>query len=118
MRSWTSISDSEYGRRAETLACWWLRLRGYSIVARNVRVLGREVDVVARRGRTLVVCEVKARRRGTRGRPEEMVGEAQRRRLLQAAEVLLAADPHARTARVDVVAVDGLRPRHIRAALP
>ena len=117
MRSWTSISDSEYGRRAETLACWWLRLRGYSIVARNVRVLGREVDVVARRGRTLVVCEVKARRRGTRGRPEEMVGEAQRRRLLQAAEVLLAADPYARTARVDVVAVHGLRPRHIRAAL-
>ena len=117
MRSWTSISDSEYGRRAETLACWWLRLRGYSIVARNVRVLGREVDVVARRGRTLVVCEVKARRRGVRGRPEEMVGEEQRRRLLQAAEVLLAADAHARTARVDIVAVDGLRPRHIPAAL-
>ena len=117
MRSWTSISDSEYGRRAETLACWWLRLRGYSIVARNVRVLGREVDVVARRGRTLVVCEVKARRRGARGRPEEMVGEAQRRRLLQAAEVLLAADPRARTARIDLVAVDGWRPRHIRAAL-
>ncbi len=117
MRSWTSISDSEYGRRAETLACWWLRLRGYSIVARNVRVLGREVDVVARRGRTLVVCEVKARRRGARGRPEEMVGEAQRRRLLQAAEVLLADDPRARTARVDLVAVDGWRPRHIRAAL-
>jgi putative endonuclease len=117
MPSWTSISDSEYGRRAETLACWWLRLRGYSILARNVRVLGREVDVVARRGRTLVVCEVKARRRGARGRPEEMVGEAQRRRLLQAAEVLLADDPRARTARVDLVAVDGWRPRHIRAAL-
>jgi hypothetical protein len=31
--------------------------------------------------------------------------------------VLLAADPRARTARVDVVAVHGLRPRHIRAAL-
>ena len=117
MRSWISSSDSEYGRRAETLACWWLRLRGYSIVARNVRVLGREVDVVARRGRTLVVCEVKARRRGTRGRPEEMVGETQRRRLLQAAEVLLAADPGADTARVDVIAVSGLRPRHIPAAL-
>ena len=29
MRSWTSISDSEYGRLAETVACWWLRLRGY-----------------------------------------------------------------------------------------
>jgi putative endonuclease len=117
MRSLTSISDSDYGRLAETVACWWLRLRGYSIVARNLRVLGREVDVVARRGSTLVIVEVKARRGGGRGHAEEMVGERQRRRLLEAAEVLLARDPHARTARVDVVAVHGLRPRHIVAAL-
>ncbi|HEY3763611.1 MAG TPA: YraN family protein [Gaiellales bacterium] len=117
MRSWISISDSEYGRLAETVACWWLRMRGSAIVDRNVRVLGREVDIVARRGRTLVICEVKARRGGRRGQAEEMVGERQTRRLLQAAEVLLAADPRARTARVDVVAVNGLRPRHIRAAL-
>ena len=117
MPRWTSISDSEYGRLAETIACWSLRLRGYSILARNVRVCGREVDVVARRGRTLVVCEVKARRSGRRGAPEEMVGEWQRRRLREAAEVLLAADPRARSARVDVIAVHGLRPRHISAAL-
>jgi putative endonuclease len=117
MRRWISISDSEYGRLAETIACWSLRLRGYSIVDRNVRVCGREVDVVARRGRTLVVCEVKARRSARTGRPEEMVGPWQQRRLLEAAEVLLAADPRARTARVDVIAVQGLRPRHIRAAL-
>jgi putative endonuclease len=117
MPSWISISDSEYGRLAESVACWWLRLHGYAIVARNVRVLGREVDVVARRGSTLVVVEVKARRRGRRGLPEEMVGRHQRRRLLQAAEVLLAADHRARTVRVDVVAVRGLRPRHIVSAL-
>ena len=117
MPRWTSISDSEYGRLAETIACWSLRLRGYSILARNVRVCGREVDVVARRGRTLVVCEVKARRSGRRGAPEEMVGEWQGRRLREAAEVLLAADPRARSARVDVIGVHGLRPRHISAAL-
>ena len=116
MPRWTSISDSEYGRLAESIACWSLRLRGYSVTARNVRVCGREVDVVARRGRTLVVCEVKARRSGRRGQPEEMVGEWQQRRLLEAAEVLLAADPKARSARVDVIAVHGLRPRHISAA--
>ncbi len=117
MRRWTSISDSEYGRLAETIACWSLRLRGYSILARNVRVCGREVDVVARRGRTLVICEVKARRSGRRGAPEEMVGPWQQRRLREAAEVLLAADARARSARVDVIAVHGVRPRHIRAAL-
>ena len=49
------------GRGAETLACWYLRLRGWRIVARRVRVPGGEVDIVARRGRTLAFVEVKAR---------------------------------------------------------
>ncbi|HXH53308.1 MAG TPA: YraN family protein [Sphingomicrobium sp.] len=49
------------GRAAETLACWWLRLRGWRILARRARVPGGEVDIVARRGRTLAFVEVKAR---------------------------------------------------------
>jgi len=49
------------GRRAETLACWYLRLRGWRILARRARVPGGEVDIVARRGRTLAFVEVKAR---------------------------------------------------------
>jgi putative endonuclease len=49
------------GRGAETLACWWLRLRGWRILARRARVPGGEVDIVARRGRTLAFVEVKAR---------------------------------------------------------
>ena len=49
------------GRSAETLACWFLRLRGWRIVARRVRARGGEVDIVARRGRTLAFVEVKAR---------------------------------------------------------
>jgi len=50
------------GRGAETLACWYLRLRGWRILARRARVPGGEVDIVARRGRTLAFVEVKARR--------------------------------------------------------
>ena len=49
------------GRKAETLACWYLRLRGWRILARRARVPGGEVDIVARRGRTLAFVEVKAR---------------------------------------------------------
>ena len=49
------------GRRAETIACWWLRLHGWRILARRARVPGGEVDIVARRGRTLAFIEVKAR---------------------------------------------------------
>ena len=49
------------GRAAETLACWFLRLHGWRILARRARVPGGEVDIVARRGRTLAFVEVKAR---------------------------------------------------------
>jgi len=53
------------GRRAEFLAVWWLRLKGYAILARGWsrgRGTGAgEIDIVARRGRTLVFVEVKAR---------------------------------------------------------
>lgn len=50
------------GRGAETLACWYLRLHGWRILARRARVPGGEVDIVARRRRTLAFIEVKARR--------------------------------------------------------
>jgi putative endonuclease len=49
------------GRGAETIAALYLRLHGWRILARRVRVHGGEVDIVARRGRTLAFIEVKAR---------------------------------------------------------
>ncbi len=49
------------GRGAETLACWWLRLHGWRILARRARVPGGEVDIIARRGSVLAFVEVKAR---------------------------------------------------------
>jgi putative endonuclease len=49
------------GRTAETIACWYLRLKGWRVLARRARVRGGEVDIVARRGRTLAFVEVKAR---------------------------------------------------------
>ena len=49
------------GRRAETLCAWWLRLRGYRILIRDYRTAPGEIDIVARRGATLALVEVKAR---------------------------------------------------------
>ncbi len=49
------------GRRAESLAAWWLRLKGWQVLAQRVRTPVGEVDLVARRGRTLAFIEVKAR---------------------------------------------------------
>lgn len=50
-----SRRDAEgWGRRAETIAVWSLRLKGYAVLARRERTPAGEIDIVARRGRTLV----------------------------------------------------------------
>ncbi|WP_284735809.1 YraN family protein [Dongia deserti] len=52
------------GRRAERIACWLLRLKGYRILAVNWRCPVGEVDILARRGTVLAAIEVKRRSAG------------------------------------------------------
>ena len=75
------------GRGAETIACWYLRLHGWRILARRARVPGGEVDVVAKRGRTLAFVEVKAR--ADAGSAAFALDEWRLRRVAVAAERLL-----------------------------
>ena len=49
------------GRGAETIACWWLRLHGWRILAVRARTPVGEVDLIARRFRTVAFIEVKSR---------------------------------------------------------
>ncbi|MBA4751462.1 MAG: YraN family protein [Sphingopyxis sp.] len=51
------------GRKAERRAAWWLRLHGWRILGERLRVPVGEVDLVARRGRTIAFIEVKWRDR-------------------------------------------------------
>jgi putative endonuclease len=95
------------GKRAERRAAWWYRLHGYRILAANDWVGGYELDLVVRRGRGLVFCEVKEKAGRAFGAPAEMVGEEKQRRLRQAAAAWLAAHPEHQGLSVsfDVIAV-------------
>ena len=85
---------------AERRAARWYRLRGYRILDTNRWLAGYELDLVARRGRTLVFCEVKSKQGDGFGDPLEMVTAEKARRVRRAAEQWLAANP--RLARLDV----------------
>jgi putative endonuclease len=78
---------------AERRAARWYRLRGYRILGTNVWTAGYELDVIARRGRRLVFCEVKEKGGDRYGDPAEMVGLEKQRRLRQAATSWLARRP-------------------------
>ena len=97
------------GRRAERRARWFYRLRGYRVLAVNARAGGNELDVIARRGRRLVFCEVKAKGGERYGAPLAMVGAEKQRRLRRAAESWLAAHPELAELEIhfEVVALRG-----------
>jgi putative endonuclease len=101
------------GQRAERRALWHYRLRGYRVLGANVWSAGYELDLIVRRGRSIVFCEVKSKRGAGFGLPEEMVGPEKRRRLVRASRAWLARNPQLAGLRLscEVVAVDpdGLR---------
>jgi putative endonuclease len=101
------------GARAERRARLFYLLRGYRMLGANVRPGGVEVDLVLRRGRRIVFCEVKAKLGARYGDPVEMVGRQKQERLRRAAEAWLAEHPEAAEwdVRFDVVSVT---PRDVR----
>ncbi|MDR2857393.1 MAG: YraN family protein [Novosphingobium sp.] len=101
------------GRRGETLAAWYLRLKGWRILARRVKTSRGEVDLIARRGATVAFVEVKWR--NTAAGLELAIDARRLRRVAAAAEAV--APRFVRTGdvqRIDVLLLAPRRiPRHI-----
>jgi|SRR5437762_8848197 len=80
----------ETGERGETMAYWFLRQAGYTIVARNRRSRRGELDLIGWDGPVLAFIEVKARASGEAARPEDAVTAEKQRRIGRAAREYLA----------------------------
>jgi putative endonuclease len=92
----------------------FLIAKAYRILARRWKTPFGEIDIVARRRRTLVFVEVKARE--TADDAAASVTERSKSRIVGAAEFWLAQHPHDANAdiRFDVILVaPGKMPRHI-----
>ena len=105
------------GRRGEALAAWYLRLKGWRIVAQRVKTPRGEIDLIARRGRVVAFVEVKWRARAAE--LDLAIDEYRLRRVAAAAEAV--APRYAKPddeQRIDVVLLaPGRWPRHMANAL-
>jgi putative endonuclease len=93
------------GALGERRAAWFYRLRGYTIVGRNVRLRAGEIDLVVRRGNTLAFVEVKTRQSLAAGEGFESVDRGKQLQLVRLAEEYLARHPHAGEVRHDVLSL-------------
>lgn len=101
------------GRRGEALAAWYLRLKGWRIVGQRLKTPRGEVDLIARRGRTVAFIEVK-----WRARAEELGLAIDARRMARVAAAAQTLAPrYAREGddlRIDVILLaPGRWPHHI-----
>ena len=101
-----SANRSELARRGEALVAALLEERGFTICGRNVRVGRLELDVIARRGSLLVVCEVRSRKRARPVFPSETIGKQKLSRIRRATARWLRDQTIGRVqARIDAAAV-------------
>jgi putative endonuclease len=103
-------AKDELGRYGEQLAADYLIEAGLEVLGRNWRCPAGEIDLIAREGAVLVVCEVKTRRSDAYGSPFAAITGAKLGRLRRLAAAWLEADerqdaPRPQEIRVDVIGV-------------
>lgn len=101
------------GHKGEARAALWLQLKGWRILARRLKTPVGEIDLVARRGRTVAFVEVKAR--ATVAETDLALDRNRLRRVAAAANAVLARFVRdGDVSRIDAIfVVPGRLPRHV-----
>jgi putative endonuclease len=95
----------ELGKNGEELAVRHLKSNGYEILETNWRKGSLEVDIIARKGNTLVIAEVKTRSTNYFGEPEEFVTRAKQKNLIKAANSYILQNNFDMEARFDIISI-------------
>jgi putative endonuclease len=98
------LPSAKLGVMGERRAAWFYRLRGYSILGRNVRLRAGEIDLVAKRGATIVIAEVKTRQSRAAGEGHEAVDRKKREQMIRLADEYAARHPDAQL-RYDILSI-------------
>lgn len=100
-------NEARKGRAGEDAAAASLAAEGYSILARNFRWPGGEVDIVAEKGELLVFVEVKTWSGLGPEALADSIGKDKRRRIVETSKIFLARhrEYSSRRVRYDVILV-------------
>ncbi|GHU58172.1 UPF0102 protein [Clostridia bacterium] len=77
------------GAFGESIAHAYLLEQGYSVLEKNFRAEHGEIDIIAKKDKTLVFAEVKARTDDKRGFPAEAVNPRKQHKLRQTAQIYI-----------------------------
>ena len=103
-----------FGILAEKIVIWFLRLKGYKILHWRYKTYFGEIDIIAKKGKTVIFIEVKARK--YQKAIEEIFGEKQALRVKKAAQMFIDKSPnlHDFSYRFDLILLDKfLLPKHL-----
>jgi len=96
----------QLGQDSENFAVEFLQKNGYTIIQRNYRIRGGEIDIIAKENDTLVFIEVKSRTSTRYGHAIESLSHQQQKRLYKTAITYLHEHKMKnQRARFDVVAI-------------
>jgi putative endonuclease len=93
------------GDLGETLARKYLEADGYTVHQTNWRHGHLEIDIIASKGETLHIVEVKTQSRTTAGYPEENVNRKKLKNLIVAADHYLSANKHWKHLQFDIFSI-------------
>ena len=98
---------NEFGKISEDRAAAYLMARGYTIRDRNWRLGHKELDIIAQRGDTLAIVEVKARRNNRYGDAIDAVTDEKIYKIIQAASAYVRYHRIKLNVRFDIIGVTG-----------
>lgn len=96
---------NEFGRLGEELAVRYLMGKGYKILERNWRTIHKEIDILAKDGKDLVVVEVKTRKTDEYGDPDIAVTKQKQRLLISAANSYISQHNLNVETRFDIISI-------------
>ena len=95
----------DFGKQGEEIAVNYLIEKGYEILERNWRNRHKEIDIIAKDGKELVIVEVKTRKSNNYGEPDLAVNKQKQRLLIYAANAYIFRNNLDINTRFDIISI-------------